>query len=113
MLISLFLQKQDLVLVVLSCKMVTLIPAMDQGLMVPGYPYCHNIHGVEITVIKLASPQDWTIVGIYRSPNVPLRQLCEAITEVYYTTFHRTTISLLEALYIGLLKQTEDLCIIY
>ena len=21
----------------------------------PGYPYCHNIHGVEITVIKLAS----------------------------------------------------------
>ena len=48
----------------------------------PGYPYCHNIHGVEMTVIKLASLEDWTIIGIYRSPNVPVRQLCEAITEV-------------------------------
>ena len=48
----------------------------------PGYPYYHNIHGVEMTVIKLASLEDWTIIGIYRSPNVPVRQLCEAITEV-------------------------------
>ena len=48
----------------------------------PGYPYCHNIHGVEITVIKLASLEDWIIIGIYHSPNVPVRQLYEAITEV-------------------------------
>lgn len=48
----------------------------------PGYPYCHNIHGVEITVIKLARFEDWTIIGIYHSPNVPVRQLYEAITEV-------------------------------
>lgn len=32
--------------------------------------------------MKLASLEDWTITGIYRSPNVPVRQLCEAITEV-------------------------------
>ena len=35
-----------------------------------------------MTVIKFASLEDWTIIGIYRSPNVPVRQLCEAITEV-------------------------------
>ena len=39
-------------------------------------------HGVEITVIKLASLEDWTITGIYYSPKVPVRHLCEAITEV-------------------------------
>ena len=79
--------------VMLSSEMITLIPTMDQGLnggtavyskipYFPGYPYCHNIHGVEITVMKLASLEDWTITGIYRSPNVPVRQLCEAITGV-------------------------------
>ena len=48
----------------------------------PGYPYCRNIHGTEITVIKIISHEDWTILGIYRSPKVPVRQLCQAITEV-------------------------------
>ena len=48
----------------------------------PGYPFCRNIHGIEITVIKIISHEDWTILGIYRSPKVPVRQLCEAITEV-------------------------------
>ena len=51
----------------------------------PGYPYFHNIHGIEITVIKITSCEDWTIIGIYRSPRVSLRQLCEAITEVLPT----------------------------
>ena len=48
----------------------------------PGYPYCHNIHGVEITVIKITTHEDWTILGIYRSPKVPVRQLCQAMTEL-------------------------------
>ena len=48
----------------------------------PGYPYCLNINGVEVTIIKIVSREDWTILGIYRSPKVPVRQLCEAITEV-------------------------------
>jgi len=47
-----------------------------------GYPYCHNIHGVEVTVIKITSHEDWTILGIYHSPKVPVRQLCQAIAEV-------------------------------
>ena len=55
------------------------------------------LHGVEITVIKLACLEDWTITGIYPSPNVPVRHLCEAITEVLNNILpNRTTISLLE-----------------
>ena len=42
----------------------------------PGYPYCHNIHGIEITVIKVMTRKNWTIIGIYRSPKVSVRQLC-------------------------------------
>ena len=48
----------------------------------PGYPYCLNIHDIEVTIIKIISHEDWTVLGIYRSPKVPVRQLCEAITEV-------------------------------
>ena len=48
----------------------------------PGYPYSNNIHGIEITVIKVISKADFTILGIYRSPKVPVRQPCEANTEV-------------------------------
>ena len=51
----------------------------------PGYPYCHNIHGIEITVRKVMTCENWTILGMYRSPNVPVRQLCEAISEVLNT----------------------------
>ena len=45
-----------------------------------GYPYCRNIHDIEVTVIKIH--EDWTILGIYCSPKVPVRQLCQAISEV-------------------------------
>ena len=55
------------------------------------------LHGVEITVVKLAGLEDWTITRIYRSPNVPVRHLCEAITEVLNNILpNRATISLLE-----------------
>ena len=47
----------------------------------PGYPYCLNIYGIEVTIIEIISHEDWTILGI-RSPKVPVRQLCQAITEV-------------------------------
>ena len=51
----------------------------------PGYPYCHNMHGIEITVIKVTSCEDWTIIGIYCSPRVSVRHLCEAIIELLTT----------------------------
>ena len=46
---------------------------------VPGYPFCYNVHGIEITVTKIITLEDWTILGIYRSPKVPVKQLCEAL----------------------------------
>ena len=72
---------------------------------VPGYPFFYNVVvensfikniiyysrrtelrtiyiGIEITVIKIITLEDWTIIGIYRSPKVPVRQLCEALTEL-------------------------------
>ena len=49
------------------------------------------LHGVEITVIK----EEWTVTGIYRSPNVPERHLCDAMTEVLNNILPNiTTISL-------------------
>ena len=48
-------------------------------------PYYHNIHGIEITVIKDMTCEIWTILGIYHFPKVSVRQLCEAISEVLHT----------------------------
>ena len=49
----------------------------------PGYPFCYNVHGIEITIIKISSCKGYTIVAIYRSPKVPVRQLCEAISKIF------------------------------
>lgn len=51
----------------------------------PRYSYCHNIRSIEVTVIKITIHEDWTILGIYRSPKVPVGKLCQAISEVYET----------------------------
>ena len=48
----------------------------------PGYPYCHNTTGVEITVLRFLNLPRVTIIGVYRSPRVPLRQLCVALSEL-------------------------------
>ena len=36
----------------------------------PGYPYCQNINGMEITIIRLEKIHQVTIVSVYRSPKV-------------------------------------------
>ena len=65
----------------------------------PGYPYCLNIYGIQVRVIYIISHEDWTILGIYRSPKVPVRQLCQAITEVLkFIVFHQKTSSSLGTL---------------
>ena len=45
----------------------------------PGYPYCANTNGVEITVIRLMIMPHISIVDVYRSPAVPITQLCIAV----------------------------------
>ena len=44
-----------------------------------GYPVCNNTGGVEITIIKVTTVPRNTIIGIYRSPRVPMRQMCVAL----------------------------------
>ena len=46
---------------------------------VGGYPQCHNIFDVEITIAVMEILPSVLIAGIYRSPSVPLRQLYEAL----------------------------------
>ena len=48
----------------------------------PGYPFCLNVNGIEITIMKVMILPHVTIVGIYRSPRIPLQQLLEALPQV-------------------------------
>ena len=49
---------------------------------VPGYPYSHNINGIEFTFIKVIPLPNFSIVAVYRSPKIPISQLCSALREV-------------------------------
>jgi len=48
----------------------------------PGYPYSYNRNGIEITVIRLMIIPHVTIIAVYRSPAVPVRQFCMTMQEV-------------------------------
>ena len=48
----------------------------------PGYPCCYNINGIEITIMKAMILPHVTIIGIYRSPRIPVQQLCASLDEV-------------------------------
>ena len=45
----------------------------------PGYPYCANRNGVEITILQCMVTPHITIVGSYRSPAVSVEQLCAVL----------------------------------
>ena len=51
----------------------------------PGYPYSCNSHGIEITAIRLMTAPHIHIFGIYRSPSVPLVQMCSALSNVLFS----------------------------
>ena len=46
------------------------------------YPVCKNTNGVEITVIRLVTIPHVTIIGVYRSPKVPVSQMCLALLQI-------------------------------
>ena len=48
----------------------------------PCYPYCNNINGIEFTILRFMIFPHITIIGVYRSPRVPLTDLCEALKEI-------------------------------
>ena len=48
----------------------------------PGYPCRQNVNGIEITIMKVMILPRVTIVGVYRSPAVPVQQLLEALSQL-------------------------------
>ena len=48
----------------------------------PGYPFCSNRHGVEITILRFMIIPHITVVGVYSSPAVSITVLCNAIQEI-------------------------------
>ena len=48
----------------------------------PGYPYCRNTNGVEITVMRFMILPGVTIIAVYRSPKAPTTQLNMALAEL-------------------------------
>ena len=49
---------------------------------VEGYPYSSNINGIEFTVVKVTNYEDINIIAVYRSPQIPLTQLCLALQHI-------------------------------
>ena len=49
---------------------------------IPEYPRCLNTNGIEITIMKLMILPHVTIIAIYRSPRIPVQQLCAALNKV-------------------------------
>ena len=72
-----------------------------------GYPCCNGIHGIDLTVIKITSLVDWTIIGIYRPRKVSLRQLCQANAETLNAITPDNNIIILGDFNINWLVETE------
>ena len=49
---------------------------------IPEYPRCCNYNGVEITLMRTMILHHISIIGIYRSPRVPMQDLCSTLTFV-------------------------------
>ena len=47
-----------------------------------GYPLCKNSNGIEITIIKVMTIPNLTIIGVYRSPKVPVTQMCTVLMQI-------------------------------
>ena len=59
---------------------------------IPGYPYAHNINSIEITTTKVMILPHVTIIGVYRSPRIPVQQLCHALNEALSITSSQSKI---------------------
>ena len=47
-----------------------------------GYPFAHNIDGIEFTIIKTERHLDLTIIALYRSPKVPIPRLLSGLRTI-------------------------------
>ena len=48
-----------------------------------GYPYSSNGTGIEIIIMRFLNLPHISIIGLYRSPRVPVMQLCQELREVF------------------------------
>ena len=49
----------------------------------PGFPYCNNSNGIEITVTRFLNLPHISIIGIYNPPRTQVIQLCQLLTAVF------------------------------
>lgn len=46
------------------------------------YFYCENFNDIEVIVFRVTALKQFTVIGLYRSPKVPMKQLCAALGEL-------------------------------
>jgi len=49
----------------------------------PAYPYCNNINDIEMTIMRFMALPHVTIIGLYRSPGIPVTQLYAALRAIF------------------------------
>ena len=80
----------------------------------PGYPCYRNINDIEITIMKVMILPHVSIIGIYRSPRIPLQQLLEASSQVLIISNSQFNIFLFVILIsVGSIKSIEGLYITF
>ena len=75
----------------------------------PGYSYCSNGTGIEITVMRFLNLPHISIIGLYRSPRVPVMQLCQELREVLINCQLVTIYLSVTLILTGLMKHKEHL----
>lgn len=89
-------------------RMVVLQFTVSTHFSVSSSPLKWNINGIEITVVRLSTLLNVTVIAIYRSPKVSPRLLCSSLIETLLC--HRNTELLLEILMsTGWMKYKESL----
>ena len=46
------------------------------------YFYCKNSKGIEVIVFRVTALKQFMVIGLYRSPKVPMTQLCAVLREL-------------------------------
>lgn len=47
-----------------------------------GYPYIRNINGIEFTIVKINNNEELAVIGIYRSPRIPVSRLYSTLADI-------------------------------
>ena len=75
----------------------------------PDHPYCSNCTGIKMTLMRFFNLPHISIIGLYRSPRVPVMQLCLALKEVFEQLSTHDNIFIWTLILTGLMKHKEHL----